>query len=184
MKEISISSFFIVAGPRLVALITSGRGEGANAMAATWHSPISFDPPLYGVSVSPERASHSLIRESGSFGISLVSFEMVDAVHTCGRVSRRERADKVRLAGLELFEGPRLGVPLVRNAYAAIECELVNEFELGDHTWFVGYVRSVLADGISSGILDLTRVKPLFYLGEDRYVTVDPSTLRRGVRKA
>ncbi len=179
MMRISTEMFFRVANPRLVALITSGSISDPNAMAATWHAPISFDPPLYGVSVAPERATHSLIRESGSFGVNLLPYEMVDSVHTCGRISRRERGDKLELAGIRVFSGPELGVPLVEGAYTSLECELVREIELGDHTWFVGEVRSVLALS-GDGKIDVSTVRPLLYLGSDLYVTVDPESVRKG----
>ncbi len=180
MRRISTEMFFRVANPRLVALITSGPREEPNAMAATWHSPISFAPPLYGVSVAPERATHSLIREARSFGVNLLPYEMVDSVHTCGRISRRERSDKLELAGVKVFSGPDLGVPLAEGAYASLECRLVREIELGDHTWFVGEVRSVLFEGTERGVIDVSAVRPLLYLGSDLYVTVDPGSVRRG----
>ncbi len=180
MRRISINAFFRVAGPRLVALISSGPLYDANAMAATWHSPISFEPPLYGVSVSPKRTTHSIIREMKSFGVNLMPYEMVDSVHTCGRISRSELRDKLEIAGIKVFEGPELGVPLVEGAYAAMECLLVDRMELGDHTWFVGEVRSVLAGATGGGVVDVSSIRPLLYLGNDLYLTVDPETVRRG----
>ncbi len=181
MMRLSIELFFRVANPRLVALITSGTVEDPNAMAATWHSPISFDPPLYGVSVAPERDTHSLIREGGAFGVNLVPYGMVDSVHTCGRVSKREVEDKLELAGIRVLRGPELGVPLIEGAYTSIECLLVREIELGDHTWFVGEVRSVLSlPAHRKGTIDVSSVRPLLYLGSDVYLTVDPRSVRRG----
>ncbi len=184
MRIVSTDSFFRVANPRLVALITSGSDENANAMAATWHSPISFDPPLYGVSIAPKRATHSLIREERSFGINFLPFDLLDSIHTCGRISRRDRKDKMSIAGIEFFKGPKLGVPLVKEAYVAMECELFDEIELGDHAWFVGRVRSVLAGAVRNGLIDISRIRPTLYLGNDFYLTVDPKSLRRGTVKS
>ncbi|MDK2372913.1 MAG: flavin reductase family protein [Candidatus Korarchaeota archaeon] len=161
-------------------MITSGSVSEANAMAATWHSPVSFYPPLYGVSVSPRRATHSLIRRWRSFGVNLLPYKMIDSVHTCGRISRSEREDKLEVAGIEVFEGPKLGVPLIEGAYAAMECLLVDEVELGDHTWFVGEVKSVLVGAMIEGVVDVHSTKPLLYLGNDLYITVDPASVRRG----
>ena len=46
--------------PRIAVVITA-RGAGRdNAMAAAWHTPISFSPPLYGVVISAKR----LLRKS------------------------------------------------------------------------------------------------------------------------
>jgi len=41
--------------------------------------------------------------------------------------------------------GPEFGVPVLAEAYVALECRVVDSTVWGDHTWFVGEVRSLLA---------------------------------------
>ncbi len=179
MRRVDVSRFFASVNPRMVAVITSLSPEGEpNAMAATWHSPISHRPPLYGVSISPKRATHDNVERTGVFGVNFLPFELVQKIHFVGRVSRRERRDKLRAAGIEVFEGPELGVPILDEAYVALECRVVDSRVWGDHTWFVGEVRSLLAsDSLrEDATVDLGRVRPSLYLGSDRYVTVDRST--------
>ena len=181
--RLPIEKFFSVVNPRMVALITSISPDGKpNAMAASWHSPLSHNPPLYGVSVSPRRATHTNITRNKVFGVNLLPFELTKSIHICGRISSLRREDKLELAKLEISEGPELGVPLISQAYVAIECEVVDSRVFGDHTWFVGRVRSVLAEDVLKGdIIDLTKVKPSLYLGSERYVTVDPESEREEV---
>ena len=177
-SKLDVSSFYSVVNPRSVALITSETVDGrANAMAATWHTPLSFDPPLYGVSISPKRATHDMVKRAKGYGVNLLPLEMVRSIHVCGRTSFSENPDKLAKAGLSVFRGPVLGLPLIKEAYACLEVRVVKEVEVGDHTLFVGEVVSVLAEDVySRGLLDLGRVRPSLYRGKDRYLTVDPGS--------
>ena len=53
--------------PKLAAVITAHDEGRENAMTVTWHCPVSFQPPLYGVFLSPERFTHELILSSREF---------------------------------------------------------------------------------------------------------------------
>ena len=168
--------------PRMAVLVTAFSPEGRpNGMAATWHTPLSFDPPLYGVAVAPERYTHSLIASSRAFAVNFLPWGLLEALHTCGRVSGRDM-DKLAVLGLSVEEGVRVAVPLVSQAYAALECLLVDSIDLGDHTLFVGRVEAVR---YRRGLLDgrmrprLRRVSPILYLGADEYCRPDPSSLSR-----
>jgi flavin reductase (DIM6/NTAB) family NADH-FMN oxidoreductase RutF len=121
--------------PMRVCLITSRHEGKDNVMAASWVFPLSMDPPLFGVSVSPKRHSHQMIKEGKVFGINLPGPDLQQAVTTCGTKSGRD-TDKFHEAGLTKEEGAH--VPLIRECLASIECEVVSEIESGDHTVFVG----------------------------------------------
>lgn len=58
--------------PGTVALITAAHDGQRNVMAAGWHTALSADPPLYGVAVGRERATHALIRAGGTFGVNFL----------------------------------------------------------------------------------------------------------------
>ena len=180
--RIRTRDFFLAVNPRIVALITSRDSEGRpNAMAASWHCPISFDPPLYGVSISPARYSHDSIRDSGVFGVNFLPYEMAPSVHACGRISMAERRDKLELARVTVVDGPSR-VPIVEESYVALECRLVDHRTYGDHTLFVGEVLTVTAKPRAlapDSRVDLGSVRPLLYLGSDEYLTVKPESLVR-----
>ncbi len=129
--------------------------------------PRFFLTSLYGVSISLERATYQLVKEHGWFGVNFMEYRYARR-ELCGTVSMREVKDKVARSGLTPERGPN-GVPLVKEAYRSLECEVVDERELGDHVWFTGLVRSVV---VRKG---LKHVKPLLYMG-GRYVTVDPES--------
>lgn len=147
--------------PMRVVLITSKYKEKENVMAAAWCFPLSMDPPLFGVSVSRKRYSHELISKGKAFAINLIGKEMEKDALGAGSESGRDR-DKFAELGIAKEYG-KLGIPLLKDAYASIECRLVKEMDLGDHVLFVGEAVNVTKRSERKG---------LYHAGEDRFIEV------------
>jgi len=162
--------------PRLAAIITSRSGAKADAMAAAWNSPISMDPPLFGVAVSQKRLTCKLVLESGEFGVCFVPLDKVGLIAQVGATKGAE-IDKIKAFKIALEDPARTSVPLLKDAYLSYECKLEAHQTLGDHEWLVGrIVATHVEEGILTrqGLLKLGLVKPALYLGADRYVTTAP----------
>lgn len=172
--------------PKVAAIITASHGGRDNAMTAAWHSSISPDPPIYGVSISPKRFTYQLIRESKEFGINFIPFEKASVAASIGGISGEE-IDKFQELGIAKEKALKTGVPLLKDAYACYECRLRDSQVYGDHIWVVGeIVATHFQQGLltESGILDLDRVKPLLYLGSEFYTTADKDSvnfIKRGI---
>jgi len=180
-KEVLTSlKFFQFFYPYTVALVGAKSGEKINFMSCAWHSALSFNPPLFGVLISKKRLTHSLISEAGEFSVNFLSNDQARIAAIMGRKSGRE-VDKIQLAGVHLAEPAVIQSPLIAEAYAALECRLVECRPYGDHDLFVGQVVAVQIESGSfnqEGVLEIRRIRPLCYLGSDCYVTVDPTTFR------
>jgi len=167
--------------PKIVAIVTSSARGKDNAMTAAWHSSISINPPLYGVSISPQRFTYQLITESKEFGINFVPWEKASLATQVGGTSGRE-IDKFQKFYIEKEKPLKTAVPILKDAYAAYECKLIDSKMYGDHTWFVGEVIAVhfLKEAFTSEkILDLNKIKPLLYHGSEWfYVTTDKNSLQ------
>lgn len=125
--------------PRQVVLVTSwGKGK-ANIIALAWHCPISFNPPLLGIAVGKTRFSHALISEGREFVLSIPTESLKDKVMVVGSRSGRE-VDKFSISGLTPIPADVVKPPLIKECPINIECKLVAEFDVGDHTIFVGEV--------------------------------------------
>ncbi len=157
--------------PAVVAVITARDGDRVNVMPAAWNTALSFDPPLFGVAISPKRHTYGLVKAAGEFGVSFLPFEMARAIAVTGRTSGRE-VDKVALLGLELEPPLALNTPLLKGAYAAYECRLEAVHRTGDHDLFVGRVEAVHWDpeAFPEGAPSWTGMRPTLYLGSDRYL--------------
>lgn len=166
--------------PKVAAVLTVNAGGKRNAMAAAWHSAISFKPPLYGVAVAPKRFTYQLILKSKEFGINFVPFEAAELVASVGGSGGKE-IDKFIKFGIAEEKSLKTSVPILKDAYAAYECKLVDSRTYGDHVWVVGEIVAVhFIDGVltSKGTLDLDRLKPTLYLGAEFYMTTDRESVR------
>ncbi|MEO0143685.1 MAG: flavin reductase family protein [candidate division WOR-3 bacterium] len=152
----------------------------ANFMSCIWNTPLSFDPPLYGVSISPTRATYNLILEREEFSICFWPFDKVQDVEFFGTYSYRE-IDKSK--DIKLIESIKTKTPIPERAYAVLECSLYDYTTYGDHTLFVGKILVIHFDENSTyelfnmPVLDLNKKKPVLYLGNGIYLTVDEKTI-------
>ena len=160
--------------PKLATVVTVRAGRKRNGMAVAWGSPISFEPPIYGVSISSKRYTYGLILEAKEFVVNFLPIGARKLIAAFGRTSGRE-FDKFDKFGVEVEEPLKLNSPVLKAAYAAYECKLLDHRTYGDHDWFVGEVVAVHYDKelfSPEGVLDLERVAPALYLGNDLYLEI------------
>jgi flavin reductase (DIM6/NTAB) family NADH-FMN oxidoreductase RutF len=119
-----------------VYIVTTRFEELVNGMTAAWVSQVSLNPLLIMVSVAPARYSHRLIRDSGILAINVLDPGQVDLAKRFGYKSGR-KVDK--FAGLDWISAAT-GAPILPQAYAYFDLKLVETFNAGDHTLFLGEV--------------------------------------------
>lgn len=166
--------------PRLAVIVTCHARGKDNAMAVAWHSSISFNPPLFGVSIAPKRYTYELILESGEFGVNFMPLEKAELIAATGGSLGRQ-VDKFRKFNLEKEQSLKTSAPVLKDAYAAYECRLYDHHTLGDHEWFVGeIVATHFEEAVftPAGLLNLAKVRPAMFIGGELYVTADPGSTR------
>jgi Conserved protein/domain typically associated with flavoprotein oxygenases, DIM6/NTAB family len=172
--------------PKVAVIITASSQGKDNAMTAAWHSSISINPPLYGVSISPERFTYKLITESEEFGINFMPWDKAHLVAQVGGTSG-QKLDKFEKFNIGKDEPLRTAAPILKDAYAAYECKLVDSKPYGEHIWVVGEIVAVhfLEEAFTSEqTINMDKIKPLLYLGSDFYTTTDKDSvhfIKRGV---
>ncbi len=157
--------------PKLATVVTVRAKERENALAIAWHGALSFEPPLYGVAISPKRFSYELILEAQEFAINFLPIESVRLIAAVGRTSGRE-LNKFERFQINTEKPIKTRAPILQDAYAAYECRLVAHHTYGDHEWFVGEVVAVhyLKEAFDEhGVLNVEKIKPAFYIGNDLY---------------
>lgn len=166
--------------PRISVVVTVSHLGRKNAMAVAWHSSVSFQPPLYGIAVAPKRYTYEIISESKQFGVNFMSYEKAAKIASVGGSSGKI-VDKFTEFDLQEDEPLKTGVPILSDAYAVYECEVVENRVFGDHAWIIGEVvalhtaREVFK---GNGILDLGLVRPALYLGGENYCSTDMKTVQ------
>jgi 3-hydroxy-9,10-secoandrosta-1,3,5(10)-triene-9,17-dione monooxygenase reductase component len=123
-----------------VAFVTAAPdGEPAGLIVNSLTS-VSLEPPL--VSFSPSRSSltWSRMRRAGRFGVNVLGRQHEQFAR------RATPAGSDRFAGVDWQPG-RGGVPLVADALATLECEIVAEHPTGDHWIVVGRIVDMRVSG-------------------------------------
>ena len=171
--------------PRVAAIVTAQAKSRQNAMAVAWHTSLSFSPPLYAISLSPKRFTYQLIVASKEFGVNFLPFSQAGLVASVGG-SKGEEIDKFRQFDIAQDKPVKTQVPILKDAYAAYECQLIDDKGYGDHRLLVGEIVAVhsLREAFApEETLDLAEVSPVFYLGNERYVSVSRETVKHLDRK-
>jgi flavin reductase (DIM6/NTAB) family NADH-FMN oxidoreductase RutF len=127
--------------PSKVALaVTEKPGGGYNLITLEWFMRTSIQPPMFAISVGHSRYSHECLQQNRFFNLTFPSREMKPALSLSGSQSGRD-LDKLGLSGEAFMPGKLHRLPVLRNAVAVFECEVVTQVRSGDHTIFVGEVK-------------------------------------------
>ena len=109
---------------------------------------LSVDPPLVLISVAESRESHSIIRSTGKFGISVLKIDL-------NKIADFYAEDAATKSSLGIhWEMTKLnGVCTISNSLVRMACDVTNSYNEGDHTLFIGMVTA----------LELEKGKPLLW---------------------
>ena len=166
--------------PYTVNIVGAQFEEQINYMACAWHTAISFDPPLFGVLISKKRRTHQIISQAGEFTVNFIGYDQVNLSAQMGRISGHD-TDKLKEIQVELAPAKIIHSPILTCAYVCLENKLLDIRSYGDHDLFVGEVLAVHEDEGSfnqDGVLEVSKIHPLLYMGSDLYITIAPDSLK------
>jgi flavin reductase (DIM6/NTAB) family NADH-FMN oxidoreductase RutF len=107
-----------------------------DAFTAAWIMQASFNPLMLAVSINPDNASYELLHATGGFTVNVLKQGQLELARRLGTRSGR---DEDKLAGIRFRPG-RLGSPILEDALAYFECELMGRTRAGDHELILGKV--------------------------------------------
>jgi flavin reductase (DIM6/NTAB) family NADH-FMN oxidoreductase RutF/DNA-binding GntR family transcriptional regulator len=141
--EVDAATFRHVVGhlPSGVSLVTARTAAGDFGMTASSVTSLSLDPPMMLACLHRSSSTCSAVSEAGAYVVNVLGQgdgHLAQHFATPG-------ADK--FAGLPVSRGVR-GAPVLSDALARIECEVVEEVSAATHTIFLGrVVRAEAAEG-------------------------------------
>lgn len=174
--EVSLRRVTRLLNPGPVVLLTARYRDRINVMPAAWVVPLSAQPPLVGVAIHPARFTHDLVRRGEQFALNVPGRRLAEAVARLGSVSGHDVDDKFALAGLTPADPRAIDTPLIEECLAWLECAVVDAFEVGDHTLFVGEVLVAQAEEDAfdeTWLLTDEEVKPVHHLGGGLYAVLE-----------
>ncbi len=147
------------------AVGTYDRAGKPNVMTAAWVGICCSKPPCVAVSLRKATYTYGNIMARKAFTVSVPSEAFLKQTDYFGLVSGQE-VDKFAGSGLTAAKSETVDAPYVGEFPLIIECKLLNSFELGLHTMFVGEIVDVKADPAvlgPDGSLDAGKFKPFFF---------------------
>jgi flavin reductase (DIM6/NTAB) family NADH-FMN oxidoreductase RutF len=139
MTEIDPAHFRRVMGrfPTGVTVITATAAGETRGMTANAFMSGSLDPPLCVVSVTKRARMHPVLSAAGRFAVNILAFGQEHyATHYSGRP----------IPGLLVEFRDVGGVTILADASAWLTAETAATHDCGDHTLFIGHIRSMEAD--------------------------------------
>ena len=116
-----------------------------NIITIAWAGTICSNPPMVSISITKERFSHDIIKDSGEFVINLVTEDLIRACDYCGVKSGRD-VDKFKETGLTVAPSKEVKAPQIKESPVSIECKVKEIKELGSHDMFMAEVVNVRVD--------------------------------------
>jgi flavin reductase (DIM6/NTAB) family NADH-FMN oxidoreductase RutF len=113
-----------------------GKGEAMNAFVAAWVCQCSFDPPLVMVAIRRGTRSHELVKAGRVFSVNLVDRKDRDILRKLVKPAESV-GDKLGKVG---HVEEDTGAPILRRAFAFVECRVREIREPGDHALIIGEV--------------------------------------------
>src|ERR1044071_578170 len=131
----------------LYVLTAEGKDGKVAASTVNWVTQTAFQPPLVVVGVKADSGAHAIIKESKVFALNILGKDQKGQAFTFFKPLEREG----NAIGGEPFRKGSLGAPILQNAPAFVECQLVNTVEMGDHSIFIGEVKDAGVAAAPSG---------------------------------
>ncbi len=135
---------------------TMGRPTGLTASAFT---SVSLDPPLVLVCVAHKAQSYQALADGNRFVVNVLALSQEPVSNRFATSPVADPAEK--FVGIGYRQGA-LGLPVLKDSLAELECATVHAYPAGDHTIFVGRVEAAECRG-DAGLEPL-----LYYRGKYR----------------
>ena len=121
-----------ITGVTVVTTLVDSEPHGCAASAV---SSLSLDPPTMLVCLARTSNTHPRLIRSGVFAINILG-DSAESREVC-RAFASKKEDK--FSNIDYRLG-RIGVPILTQAIGWLECQLVDAYDSGDHTIFIGKV--------------------------------------------
>ena len=119
-----------------IYVMTTERGGKIAASTVNWVTQTAFAPPLVAVGMKTDSGAYDIAKEAGGFALNMLGKGQQGLAFGFFKPATVE-GDKV--SG-EPFHAGSTGAPILDNAIASVECQIVEIVEQGDHHIFIGEV--------------------------------------------
>ncbi len=122
--------------PYGIYVMTAEKGDEIAAATVNWVTQTAFQPPLVAVGVKVDSGPYKVARDAGHFALNMLGKDQQGAAFGFFKPAEK---DGNTISG-EPYRSGATGAPLLDNAIASVELEVVEIVERGDHHIFIGKV--------------------------------------------
>jgi flavin reductase (DIM6/NTAB) family NADH-FMN oxidoreductase RutF len=162
--------------PQVPLVMAVRYGGRISAMPVVSYASVSDSPAMVAVSCNPRGFTSKLALKAGSFSLSVLGREQLDAFARLATLSGAKEKDKLAAAGLEHSPGAELDVPVIKGSFATLECRLGFTKKTGDHLLLIAEVIASQAVRSFTDFWDYSRYRPVLYTGWKGGMTLYPGT--------
>src|SRR5579875_1452293 len=120
--------------PYGLQVLGAKHGDKQTVATINWTTQASFAPPLVVIGVKTDSTAHELVKQAKKFTLSMLGTGQKDiALAFFKHVDPKD--------GKFGYYAGKNGCPIITDAPAAVECDVVHFFEKGDHSIVVGEVK-------------------------------------------
>ncbi|WP_162924492.1 flavin reductase family protein [Rubrobacter indicoceani] len=119
-----------------VYIVGTRRGRQHNAMTASWVMQTSERPPAVAVAIKNDRYTHDLALETGTFSLSVLGEDQVNAATYFAETSGEYHE---KFVGVPFGLTPS-GSPYLLDCLAYLDCRILDTARAGDHTVMVAEI--------------------------------------------
>ena len=130
-----------------------------NFMALDWLTRVNFSPPMLGICVNKQHASHNAILATREYSVNVPTVDMVDVTDYTGLVSGKS-VDKSNL--FEVFYGELKAAPMITQCPITMECRVVEVVSLPTNSFFIGEIVGIFSEEkfLTDGKPDVKKINP------------------------
>jgi len=174
--------FYGLISPRPTVCVSTVSPEGnSNIGPYSFISPVSFNPPLIGISAGKNKDTLLNARDTGDFVVTPVTKDWMDrGIKT--EISLPRNKSEFEELGLKEKESKKVRSPSVKEAPVNIECEYWDELEAGDHVWLVGKVVHIDTknNAVKNGRLNIEKLGSVCHvMGEEFCISEEITEIKR-----
>lgn len=144
----------------------------ANFMALDWLTRVNFKPPMLGICVNKQHASHRAILTTKEYSVNIPTVDMVEVTDYTGLVSGK-RVDKSKL--FEVFYGELKAAPMIIKCPITMECRVVEVVSLPTNSFFIGEIVGIFSEErfLTDGKPDVKKANPfLLTMPDNRFWSI------------
>ncbi len=143
MEKINLPKAAALTSPNPVTLVCTEKPDGTTNLATvSWWTYLSFNPNMIAYAMAKTSYSGEMVRNTKKVILTVPGVKIAEAVMGCGSTTGRN-TDKVKQFGIELTEVEGSTIKIPTHSRVAIQCQLKEYHEVGDHYLYICDVEQV-----------------------------------------